>query len=220
MSDTLIIVNFKTYEGSQGFSAEALARAMESIDTDARLVAAVSALDLSKVVEAAPDLEVWCQHLDPIGFGSNTGWLHPETAIHRGAKGTLINHAEHKVSLEHVAMLLDQVPEGFEICACAADINEARALAALVPNYVAVEPPELIGGDISVTSADPEIVSGTASAVMETSDQVGVLCGAGVKSGLDVSRAMELGVRGVLLASGVTKSSEPVEALNDLVSLL
>ncbi|MBO96468.1 MAG: triose-phosphate isomerase [Euryarchaeota archaeon] len=220
MDKPLIIVNFKTYQGAQGHSAEVLARAMESVQTDARLVAAVSALDLSSVVEAAPNLEVWCQHLDPIGFGSNTGWLHPETAISRGAKGTLINHAEHKVSLEHVAMLLDQVPEDFEICACAADIDEAKSLAALVPNYVAVEPPELIGGDVSVTSADPQIVSDTASAVREASEEVMVLCGAGIKSGLDVSKAIELGVSGVLLASGVTKSSNPKEALEDLVSLL
>ena len=220
MNKPLIIVNFKTYQGAQGHSAEVLARAMESVQTDARLVAAVSALDLSSVVKAAPNLEVWCQHLDPISFGSNTGWIHPETAMARGAKGTLINHAEHKVSLEQVAMLLDQVPEEFEVCACAADVDEARALAALVPNFVAVEPPELIGGDISVTSADPGIVSGTVSAVIQTNDQVQVLCGAGVKSGKDVSTAMDLGAKGVLLASGVTKSENPFEALSELVSLL
>ncbi len=220
MNRPLIIVNFKTYQGAQGHSAEVLARAMESVDTDARLVAAVSALDLSSVVKAAPNLEVWCQHLDPITFGSNTGWLHPDTALTRGASGTLINHAEHKVSLENVAMLLDQVPEGFEVCACAADVDEARALAALVPDYVAVEPPELIGGDISVTSADPEIVSGTVSAVIDTNENVRVLCGAGVKTGMDVSTAMDLGAGGVLLASGVTKSLNPSESLADLVSLL
>ena len=161
MSDCLVVVNFKTYQTAHGASAEELALAMSGIETDARMIAAVSALDLAAVVAAAPDLEVWCQHLDPVGFGSNTGWLHPETAIERGATGTLINHAEHKVSIEHVAMLLDQVPEGFEVCACAADVDEAMALAALVPTYVAVEPPELIGGDTSVTSADPGIVSGT-----------------------------------------------------------
>ena len=104
MSDHLVVVNFKTYQTAHGTSAEDLARAMESIETDARMIAAVSAFDLSSVVAAAPNLEVWCQHLDPVGFGSNTGWLHPSTAIERGASGTLINHAEHKVSLEHVAM--------------------------------------------------------------------------------------------------------------------
>jgi len=220
VSDCLVVVNFKTYQTAHGASAEELALAMSGIETDARMIAAVSALDLAAVVAAAPDLEVWTQHLDPVGFGSNTGWLHPDTAVERGATGTLINHAEHKVSIEHVAMLLDQVPEDFEVCACAADIDEAQALAALGPTYVAVEPPELIGGDISVTSADPEIVSGTVAAVREVTDEVGILCGAGVKSGADVATAMELGTTGVLLASGVTKADDPGAALDDLVSML
>ena len=216
----MVVVNFKTYQTAHGASAEELALAMSGIETDARMIATVSALDLAAVVAAAPDLEVWCQHLDPVGFGSNTGWLHPDTAVERGATGTLINHAEHKVSIEHVAMLLDQVPEDFCVCACAADIDEAQALAALGPTYVAVEPPELIGGDISVTSADPGIVSGTVAAVREVTDEVGILCGAGVKSGADVATAMELGTTGVLLASGVTKADDPRAALDDLVSML
>ena len=220
MSEHLVVVNFKTYESAHGVAAEELALIMEQIETDARMIAVVSAFDLSAVVSAAPNLEIWTQHLDPINFGSNTGWLHPETAIQRGAKGTLINHAEHKVSIEHIAMLLDNVPEGFTICACAADIDEARALSALQPDYVAVEPPELIGGEISVTTADPEIVSGTARAIREISEDVGILCGAGVKNGQDVLKAIELGTSGVLLASGVTKVKDATAALNDLVSEL
>ncbi len=220
MSDSLVVVNFKTYQTAHGASAEELARIMASIDTDARLVAAVSALDVSAVVAAVPELEVWCQHIDPVGFGSNTGWLHPATAVERGASGTLINHAEHKVSLKHVAMVLEQVPEGFVVCACAADIEEARALSALEPDFVAVEPPELIGGDVSVTSAGPGIVSGTATAVRDVSKAVGILCGAGVKTGADVAKAIELGTSGVLLASGVTKAEDVRAALEDLVSEL
>ena len=220
MSEHLVVVNFKTYESAHGIAAEELALIMERIETGARMIAVVSAFDLSAVVSAAPNLEIWTQHLDPINFGSNTGWLHPETAIQRGAKGTLINHAEHKVSIEHIAMLLDSVPEGFTVCACAADIDEARALSALQPDYVAVEPPELIGGEISVTTADPEIVSGTARAIREISEDVGILCGAGVKNGQDVLKAIELGTSGVLLASGVTKVKDATAALNDLVSEL
>ena len=218
MGEQLVVINFKTYETAHGIAAEELARAMASIETDARMIAVVSAFDLSAVVDAAPKLEVWTQHLDPIGFGSNTGWLHPETAISRGASGTIINHAEHKVSLEHVAMILDSVPEDFTVCACAANIEEARALAALQPNYVAVEPPELIGGDTSVTTADPEIVISTAAAISEINENVGILCGAGVKNGEDVAMAIQLGTSGVLLASGVTKVADPVSALADLVS--
>lgn len=220
MSRPLVVVNFKTYRTAHGSSAEELAVEMARIESGARLVAAVSAFDLESVVTAAPNLEVWCQHLDPVDFGSNTGWLHPSTAIERGASGTLINHAEHKVGLEHVAMLIEQIPDGFSICACAADMDEAGALAALEPTFVAVEPPELIGGDISVTDADPKVVSGTADAVRSVSGNVSVLCGAGVKTGKDVSEAIRLGTSGVLLASGVTKSEDPAESLRDLVSEL
>ncbi|MDP6905828.1 MAG: triose-phosphate isomerase [Candidatus Thalassarchaeaceae archaeon] len=216
----LIVVNFKTYESAQGESAVSLAKAMAEVDasTDATLVAVVSAFDLSSVCAAAPKLKVWCQHLDPIGWGSNTGWLHPETAISRGASGTIINHAEHKVEHSHVEKLIDQLPEGFPICACAADVEEAHSLAALSPTFIAVEPPELIGGDISVTTADPEIVSGTAAAVKASNPDVRVLCGAGVKNGEDVAMALELGTEGVLLASGVTKAQNPLAVLRDLVS--
>ncbi|DAC63396.1 MAG TPA: triosephosphate isomerase [Candidatus Poseidoniales archaeon] len=220
MSEQLVVVNFKTYESAHGVAAEELASIMGQIETDARMIAVVSAFDLSAVVSMAPNLEIWTQHLDPINFGSNTGWLHPETAIQRGAKGTLINHAEHKVSIEHIAMLLDSVPEGFTVCACAADIDEARALSALQPDYVAVEPPGLIGGEMSVTTADPEIVSGTARAIREISKDVGILCGAGIKNGQDVVKAIELGTSGVLLASGVTKVKDAKSALEDLVSKL
>ena len=220
MSEQLVVVNFKTYESAHGVAAEELAIIMEQVETDARMIAVVSAFDLAAVASVAPSLEIWTQHLDPINFGSNTGWLHPETAIQRGAKGTLINHAEHKVSIEHIAMLLDSVPEGFTVCACAADIEEARALSALQPDYVAVEPPELIGGEISVTTADPEIVIGTARAIREVSGDVGILCGAGIKNGRDVVKAIELGTSGVLLASGVTKVKDAAAALNDLISEL
>ena len=218
MREKLIVVNFKTYEAAHGINAENLAKIMDRLETDARIIAVVSAFDLSSVVKIAPNLEVWTQHLDPIQFGSNTGWLHPNTAVERGAKATLINHAEHKVSIEHIAMLLDQVPENFTVCACAADIEEAKSLAALEPTFVAVEPPELIGGDISVTSSDPKIVSGTADAVRDISADVGILCGAGIKNGSDVSMALELGTSGVLLASGITKSSNPFDSLEELIS--
>ena len=113
---------------------------------------------------------------------------------------------------------MEMLPDGFPICACAADVQEARALAKLGPTFIAVEPPELIGGDISVTTADPAIVSDTVAAVKEVNPNVRVLCGAGVKNGQDVATAIQLGAEGVLLASGVTKADAPMGVLQDLVS--
>ncbi|HID24959.1 MAG TPA: triose-phosphate isomerase, partial [Thermoplasmata archaeon] len=81
---------------------------------------------------------------------------------------------------------------------------------------VAVEPPELIGGDISVTSANPEIVTGTVEAVRSINNDIRILCGAGVKNGDDVKKALELGTDGVLLASGVVKAKDKKMVLLDL----
>ena len=215
----LIVVNFKTYATAMGQKAVDLAQAMERASKDhVRMIAVVSAFDLHAVKQAAPSLEVWSQHLDPIGQGSFTGWLQPENAIERGAQGTIINHAEHKVDIEHVQQLMQQLPDEFPMCACAADVDEAHQLAELGPTFIAVEPPELIGGDISVTTADPAIVSETVNAVRAINPHVRVLCGAGVKDGKDVKTAVELGAHGVLLASGVTKASDVDAVLADLVA--
>lgn len=219
MDKPLVVVNFKTYSSASASTADTLARKMEQFsNSNARMVAVVSAFDLHSVSNSCDNVEVWSQHLDPVGQGSFTGWLEPKTAISRGAQGTIINHAEHKVSLEHVKKLLEQLPEGFPVCACAADVEEAKALAELGPTFIAVEPPELIGGDISVTTADPSIVSDTVAAVKSVNPDVRILCGAGVKSGKDVSKAIELGAEGVLLASGVTKANDALSVLQDLVS--
>lgn len=221
MTKPLIVVNFKTYASASGASAETLAVAMEAHSNGpARMVAVVSAFDLEAVRRAAPSLEVWSQHLDPVGQGGFTGWLEPKTAMHRGAQGTIINHAEHKVEMDHVKRLLPQLPDDFPVCGCAANLEEAKSLAEMGPTFIAVEPPELIGGDISVTTADPSIVSDTVAVVKATNPDVRVLCGAGVKNGQDVATAIKLGAEGVLLASGVTKASDVASVLNDLVSLL
>lgn len=219
MDKPLIVVNFKTYESASGQSAEDLAASMEKFtDRNFRMIAVVSAFDLHSIASNSTNLEVWSQHLDPVGKGSYTGWLEPESAIYRGAVGTIINHAEHKVSIKHVKELMEMLPSDFPICACAADVSEAIELAKLNPNFIAVEPPELIGGDISVTTADPSIVTDTVKAVKSVNSNVRVLCGAGVKNGSDVRKAIELGAEGVLLASGVTKAEDVNAVLDDLSS--
>lgn len=219
MSAPLIVVNFKTYASASGKEAEVLAAAMAKAQTaGVRMVAVVSAFDLSTIAKANPELEVWSQHLDCVGQGGYTGWLEPQTAIERGAGGSIINHAEHKVELSHVKDLLAMLPDDFPVCACAADVEEAKALAELGPTFIAVEPPELIGGDISVTTADPAIVSNTVAAVKAVNPDVRILCGAGVKNGADVAKAIELGSEGVLLASGVTKAQDVASVLEDLVA--
>ena len=117
MDKPLIVVNFKTYESASGESALELAKNMDKFsDRNFRLVAVTSAFDLSSISSQTDNLEVWSQHLDPVGKGSFTGWLEPSNAISSGATGTIINHAEHKVSIEHVQNLMAMLPDDFDLC--------------------------------------------------------------------------------------------------------
>ena len=212
----MILVNFKNYESAVGENAVALAKIHEVVatETGAPIAVAVSALDLEKVA-AAVKIPVWSQHLDAAEFGSSTGAVVPELLKKMGAVGTILNHSEKRV----VASLAERVAAakraGLKIIICAENDDEAAKFAAeFEPDFVAVEPPELIGGDISVTAANPEIVKNSVAKVGATP----LLVGAGVKNGEDVRTAAKLGAAGVLLASGVTKSDNPAEVLRELAA--
>jgi triosephosphate isomerase len=100
--------------------------------------------------------------------------------------------------------------------------NEATsaAAAALSPDYVAIEPPELIGSGVSVSKANPEIIQRSVATVRQVNPNVRVLTGAGIQSGDCVKIAIDLGTDGVLLASSVVKAKDPGVVLRDLVSKL
>ncbi|MBJ23513.1 MAG: triose-phosphate isomerase [Euryarchaeota archaeon] len=222
MTQPLICVNFKIHSKAFGKEAENLSSIMAEVANEfgVRIIAAVSPFDLSSIVSKVDGIEVWSQHLDPILDGSYTGSLQPENAYFHGARGTLLNHAEKNISLEQIKKTLDLIPDGMITCVCAANVEQARKIAELGPDLIAVEPPELIGGDISVTTADPEIIKNTVEAVKSVNPNVDVLTGAGIKNGIDVKIAIELGTVGVLLASGVTKADDPRTVLRDLCSSL
>ncbi len=103
---------------------------------------------------------------------------------------------------------------------CADTPRTAAGVATFEPTYVALEPPELIGGDLSVTKANPQSITESVEMVRKVSSKVGVLCGAGIKTGLDVANAIELGAMGVLVASGIVRAVDPKGALLDLLKYL
>ena len=220
MTKPIICVNFKIHSNAFGEKAGELASIMSKVSKEfnVRIIAAVSAFDLSSITSNFEGLEVWSQHLDPIGVGSFTGALQPENAYYHGAKGTLLNHAEKNISLDEIKNTLDLIPEGMLTCVCAENVEQAKKIASLNPTMIAVEPPELIGGDISVTTADPDIIKNTVEAVKSVNPNVDVLTGAGIKNGADVEMAIKLGTVGVLLASGVTKAENPEAVLRELCS--
>ena len=215
----IIIVNLKTYEQGYGADGFELCKIMEeiSIEHNVNLAAAVSAIDL---VDYADNLKIpiFAQHIDGVNYGSNTGSILPEAVRYSGAVGTLVNHAECQMSWEEIEKTINRCKElDLATVLCTADIASSEKGSHLNPDMIAVEPPELIGGDISVSTAKPEIISDTVEVVKKINSNISVLCGAGVKNQEDVSKAISLGSEGILLASGVVKSTEPRKVLLDLI---
>ncbi len=218
----VIVVNVKTYKEGTGKNALELARIMEDVGNEygIRMIIAVQPTDIFKIADDV-SIEVFSQHMDAIDYGSNTGWILPHAIKEAGAKGVLVNHSEHRMKLEDIAFNMEMAKKiRLQTIACAGNVNVARALATFKPDYVAIEPPELIGGEISVTSARPEVIKNAVDAVREINENVEVLCGAGIKNGGDVARAIELGAKGILVASGVVKAKNRKAVLEDMARAL
>jgi triosephosphate isomerase len=210
-----VLVNLKAYPVDPVEIAEAVRDVAD--DSGARIAVSPQAAHLERVAETGA--ETWAQHVSPVGHGSHTGSTLAEAAADAGATGTLLNHSEHRLKLADVDAALGAAERaGLETCVCANNPTQIGAATALGPDAVAVEPPELIGGDVSVSTADPEVVRDAVDAAAAVDGGVDVYCGAGVSTGDDVDAAADLGATGVLLASGVAKADDPRAVLEDLVS--
>ena len=214
-----IVVNFKVYAEAEGPRALTLAKTCQKVSKESGVQIAVCPPMIGlALIARSMDIPVYSQNVDPLKPGSGTGFVTPSMLHSTDVKGTLVNHSEHRQPLESVGTCIEMCKYlSLDVCACAESAEEAGKIAGFAPQMIAVEPPELIGGDISVTTANPRIVSDTVDAVHSVNPDVAVRCGAGVKNGEDVRTALDLGAKGVLVASGVVKASKPAEALRDLI---
>jgi len=212
-----VLVNLKAYPSDPVAIAEAATAVAD--DTDVDIAVAPQAADLARVADTG--VETWAQHVSPVDHGSHTGSTLAESVAANGAVGTLINHSERRLKLADIdASLRAAERAGLETVVCANNPDQVAAAAALGPDAVAVEPPELIGTGTPVSKADPDIVEDAVAAAQAVDPSVDVYCGAGISTGEDLVAARDLGSDGVLLASGVAKADDPRAALEDLVSQL
>jgi triosephosphate isomerase len=151
--------------------------------------------------------------------GGHTGSVLLESVKMAGASGTLLNHSEYRMKLADIQKTVE-MSYNYEMVSviCTNNIETSIASATLQPNFVAIEPPELIGSGIPVSQAEPEIVEDTVDAIHKINTKIGVLCGAGISTADDMQAALDLGSDGVLLASGIILADDPKKALFNLVS--
>ena len=211
----IIIVNFKTYSEATGRRALKLAEDAEkaSLESGVCIAVAPQFVDIPSIVEAV-EIPVFAQHIDPIKPGSHTGHILPEAVKEAGAVGTLINHSERRLRLADIDAAVKRARDvGLTSLVCTNNADVSASAAALKPDMIAVEPPELIGTGIPVSKAKPEVVTGTVDLVKRINPNVVILCGAGITSPDDVSAAITLGTEGVLVASGIVKARNPYKVM-------
>jgi len=210
----MIIINFKTYKEGTGKRALKLARICSKVGKKVKkkIVVAPQESDI-RLVSKIKGISVIAQHIDAVEYGAHTGAVIAEDVKKAGAKGSLLNHSEQRISFKDISFCVKKLKKlKMKSIVCVKSILEAKKVSKLKPDYIAYEPPSLIGGKISVSSAKPDVIKKVVSAV-----KIPVLVGAGVHCKEDVIVAKKLGAKGILVSSAVVKVKDPEKVLIGLL---
>ncbi|HTX43525.1 MAG TPA: triose-phosphate isomerase, partial [Methanocella sp.] len=173
MQKPIIILNYKTYLESSGDKGRQLTWDARDImqETGIRIIACPQTPELFH--HKGYGIEIFSQHVDPIEPGSHTGHVLPQSLQFCGVTGALINHSEDRRPVEDIKKCVEILRKhGMTSVVCAESIEKVREVSQFKPDYVAIEPPELIGSGIPVSKADPGIVRNSVAAVTDPNVKV------------------------------------------------
>jgi len=200
----LVVVNFKAYK-------EGLKKSIINLLDDYKNV--VLSLPAPLIAEYDDKTRVFAQHVDPVDEGAYTGSVTAREIKAAGAKGSLVNHSERRIPFKDIKKVVGLLRKyKLKSIVCCKSVSEALRIKKLRPDYIAYEPPALIGGEISVSNAKPRVIK----EIVDKAKPIKVLVGAGVKTKEDIRKSVELGAKGVLIASGILKASK--DKIKELLS--
>ncbi len=203
-----------------GADAVRLAEAADRLarELDVRIVFDPQHVDIPAVVAATHDLLVFAQHMDPVPVGRGVGYVLAEALRDAGAVGTLLNHAEHRLTLADIDRSIGRAREtGLATIVCCDSPEEAAAVAMLGPDIVLAEPPDLIATGRSAATELPGFVERAVELVGRIDPSVVVMCGAGVRTPEDAARMIALGVGGTGSTSAILKSEDPIATMTAMI---
>lgn len=213
------IINFKNYAEASADRTVELAKAAQAVakKLDVEIVVAPPQPSLALVCKSI-DVPVVCQHVDSEKEGATTGFFVPEVARSYGAAGSLVNHSEHRIWMAAIGEIVKKLRSlGMVSIVCARTPEEVSQIARFSPDFIAIEPPELIGSGRAVSKENPAIITDSIKAAGGKSK---VICGAGITDGGDIAKAIQLGSHGVLVASGIVKASSWPDKIAELASAM
>ena len=203
----MFVINCKNYEEVSGDKIVKFIKIAEQISKKYKVKIAISPPQHLIGLVANSSITILAQHVDDSKVGSTTGFMIPELLKKSKVKGSLINHSEHRISSKEIEKLVLKLKELKMISiVCVKDIAEIKKYLKLNPDFIAIEPPELIGSGKAISTEKPELIAKAADIVNNSKNKTKLLCGAGIVSGDDVKKAIELGSKGILVASGIIKA--------------
>ena len=217
----MFIINCKNYEEIAGNKIIKFVKIVEKISKKYKIKITVSPPHHLIGLVSKSSIPIIAQHVDVSKVGSTTGFVVPELLKKSRVSGSLINHSEHRISSKEIAYLVPKLRELKMISVlCVKDVSEAKKYAKLNPDYVAIEPSELIGSGKAVSKEKPDLIINAAYAVKSAKNNTQLLCGAGIVSGKDVSAALELGSMGILVASGIIKAKSWTKIIDEFAKAM
>ncbi len=216
----MFFVNFKNYP--QAF--ENFPKIYQDLETVAQRYSKVSTilvpppLLVAKVVETV-GIPVWTQHFDSVPLGPHTGHLPPKALKMLGVSGGFLNHSEYPSSPEEIGRAVAVAKElSFPVLVFAKSLKALSQTKRFNPDYLAYEPPELIGAGVargvSVTTAKAEIVKRATKEV----HPIPLLIGAGIYKREDIKKGLKLGAVGGVVSSAIITAPSPEKVLDELLS--
>ena len=212
-----LIINFKNYEEVSADKAIKLAESARQVAEKLKIEIVVAPPQpVLALIAKSVQIPVICQHVDNEKMGPSTGFVVPEIAKSCGAVGSLINHSEHRIDISSIRSLVERMRKiGMASIVCAQEPHEVVEISTFYPDFIAIEPPELIGSGRAVSKENPAIIT---KSVQGAGSRSSVICGAGITDKDDVAKAMKLGSQGILVASGIVKANSWERKITELAS--
>jgi len=223
MNTKTLIINYKAYEEAFTNGLDIAKYSNELSKTSGvSIIVSPPFTILKDTAKIAKTIAQGMDEVDPGAFTAHVTWFELKQA---GVAGTLLNHSEERYAhskggpIDYAALktaVEKCAKAGLETYVCVQNLEEAKEVLKMNPTGIAYEPPELIGGDISVSNSKPDIVKEFCNLVKENSKSL-TLIGAGIKGEEDAEKSVQLGSDGLLVASGILKTNDYKSVINALV---
>ena len=172
--------------------------------------------EIRYIAENTKRIHVYSQHMDSIPVGKGMGRTLGEAVKDAGAVGVMLNHAEHKLTIEEIAEAIKRADElGLATMVCADSIDEVKAIAALGPNILVAEPTELIG---TGKPADKEYVDEVIRVIREINPDIKPFPSAGISKGEDCYNIIKAGASASGCSSAIAKAENPLVLAEEMIA--